>query len=854
MIVCAHIRVQFQKPKWSEMNLCCMHARLRTTRNLDTSEMARTDGATVQREPHTKKLTAMWKGQRAQHSSLPTTGSWKNTQWHGAVEGTPSAPPQKLVYLLFRWCSTTAPIGMTKPWNGSPKSPFVKCFPLCQEVLGISQVATAFQGSSPPFLIQARLQRYGRVPSSDSANCFSAVPLVSDARAVDTQWFDDISSQDIVKFHRIASMNDIRLFRMFENLSRAPLHHLRSCRFARILSSQTLHRDSNLCLFLDSQILTEAPNFGPKCRFTSSLSARALVFSDRLQTSQFRSLGKWVPRDCFLDAYLWDIPNQSHGKCVRVLALLYLRGSLWTPPNILGGLACGLSLLVLCPQFCFRFFLGEDHCIGLPALVFSKKNAGLGDVLGESCENDVEAETALELQANPGPTKGRNLLSCVESFCHSWSDVAFDHWSMCTTVLFAKVANWQDEQACHREIAPSWRAEDREHELVLHRSSALHHSQKIPLSCSLAIEGCPDRLSLNPFCSACASMLGNLLRILCPLASSKRVPTLPTLRWTSRTWTFSGQVPCFSVGDSLLLQSFPKCPTLKFWRTSIAFTLLMLEREWEKDAFNSMGYHLRLAPAETVVKPTVPSLICHPPQTHQEWQRGQHPIRDCTFSKAEQMAPLLSSRSVQLRTWTRGLFGELVARPSRGAGIFQTNRSNSCKQSKTRVRCASTSKRWRVDHVLLHVRKKIKTTQSLGDDTHALVTTKVGAKHGPRTTLGPLYRWVAILARRHGLETKTSANADVRPHTLVNVNTTQSTQRTEQLKRKQIRTNQNCTTQHYTRQHDTTNPNSILMSVGTLIDKLITYQLSISISFHTTNSQFLGTFSWYSWWRSVSLC
>ena len=149
-------------------------------------------------------------------------------------------------------------------------------------------------------------------------------------------------------------------------------------------------------------------------------------------------------------------------------------------------------------------------------------------------------------------------------------------------------------------------------------------------------------------------MLRNLLRILCPLASSKRVPTLPTLRWTSRTWTFSGQVPCFSVGDSLLLQSFPKCPILKFWRTSIAFTLLMLEREWEKDAFNSMGYHLRLAPAEKVVKPTVPSLICHPPHTHQEWQRGQHPIRDCTFSKAEQQEWLHCS--------LQGVFGSELER------------------------------------------------------------------------------------------------------------------------------------------------------------------------------------------------
>ena len=44
----------------------------------------------------------------------------------------------------------------------SPKSPFIQCFPICSEVLDISQVTATFHRICPPFFIQARLQQHSR--------------------------------------------------------------------------------------------------------------------------------------------------------------------------------------------------------------------------------------------------------------------------------------------------------------------------------------------------------------------------------------------------------------------------------------------------------------------------------------------------------------------------------------------------------------------------------------------------------------------------------------------------------------------------------------------------------------------
>ena len=49
------------------------------------------------------------------------------------------------------------------------KSPFMRCFPIGQEVLDISQITVTLQRTSPPFFIQAGLQQYCRRPFFSSA-------------------------------------------------------------------------------------------------------------------------------------------------------------------------------------------------------------------------------------------------------------------------------------------------------------------------------------------------------------------------------------------------------------------------------------------------------------------------------------------------------------------------------------------------------------------------------------------------------------------------------------------------------------------------------------------------------------
>ena len=59
------------------------------------------------------------------------------------------------------------------------------------------------------------------------------------------------------------------------------------------------------------------------------------------------------------------------------------------------------------------------------------------------------------------------------------------------------------------------------------------------------------------------------------------------------------------------------------------------------------------------------------------------------------------------------------------------------------------------------------TAQSLSDDTHAVATRpKWAREHGLHAVCGLLRRWVASLAHRKVLETRTRANVNVRPRPL----------------------------------------------------------------------------------------
>ena len=55
------------------------------------------------------------------------------------------------------------------PFEWFSKSSFKRSFPVCQVVLDISLIATAFHRISPPFFIQSWLQQYCRSPFLNSA-------------------------------------------------------------------------------------------------------------------------------------------------------------------------------------------------------------------------------------------------------------------------------------------------------------------------------------------------------------------------------------------------------------------------------------------------------------------------------------------------------------------------------------------------------------------------------------------------------------------------------------------------------------------------------------------------------------
>ena len=129
-----------------------------------------------------------------------------------------------------------------------------------------------------------------------------------------------------------------------------------------------------------------------------------------------------------------------------------------------------------------------------------------------------KANLRWSLTTTPGHQQARNYPFCIRSSSHSWSDVAFDHWSnrMRNRVL-RRPCLMSGRQVCPRITPLVRRDQDRKHIPALPRSIALRHWPIPPLWGSWIFEEFPVRLSSSPFCSACALMLRNLPRILCLL-------------------------------------------------------------------------------------------------------------------------------------------------------------------------------------------------------------------------------------------------------------------------------------------------------------------------------------------------
>ena len=78
------------------------------------------------------------------------------------------------------------------------------------------------------------------------------------------------------------------------------------------------------------------------------------------------------------------------------------------------------------------------------------------------------------------------------------------------------------------------------------------------------------------------------------------------------------------------------------------------------------------------------------------------------------------------------------------------------------------------------MREPVKTTQSLGDDTYAVVARLKGHQSTDCTVCGSWRRWVESLAHPMRARTRTRANVNVRPRPLVETNKQKTSRREEE--------------------------------------------------------------------------
>ena len=98
----------------------------------------------------------------------------------------------------------------------------------------------------------------------------------------------------------------------------------------------------------------------------------------------------------------------------------------------------------------------------------------------------------------------------------------------------------------------------------------------------------------------------------------------------------------------------------------------------------------------------------------------------------------------------------------------------------------------------------VETAQSLGDDTHAVVTRLKGHQSTDCTVCGPWRRWVESLAHPMRARTRTRANATVRPRPLVKTNRHKTARREEETRIQELTPAPHNTAVHSTTYHNNT--------------------------------------------------
>ena len=201
-------------------------------------------------------------------------------------------------------------------WNNRsikwlPKTSLVRCFPIRQEILNVSQISKTFHGICPPIFILTWLQQYSRRTFFHSAQCSLSNPICLWSVWCRRTMIPRKIFTGFAKFQGIVSVNDFRFPIWLQELLQAPSCFLRSF----ILDGYDwIHWVANSCTTTACRWLCRDSQFSLRTLWSAvikspKLSARgtapplrllhgALVIMVLCQILQFRSSGKWVKTLC----------------------------------------------------------------------------------------------------------------------------------------------------------------------------------------------------------------------------------------------------------------------------------------------------------------------------------------------------------------------------------------------------------------------------------------------------------------------------------------------------------------------------------------------------------------------------
>ena len=316
----------------------------------------------------------------------------------------------------------------------------------------------------------------------------AAMPFVSDRWCVEIRWFHDKSSV-FSKFQQIVFVHGFRLFR---RLGKSFVNFFPSLEKFSFCMEDWIQWVTNLVprLRIGDFFEVHHPHWGLFDLLVSSHQISLLEVLNHLFAfckeplyfwfaCKFRNFGlsgceyKYC---AYQMPFLYDVPNLSHEKWLRVLAFLYLRDYLWTPLTTLGDRAIDFSSLG-----CYPFLKFSEDRLGFPMLGRGYRHFV---VLRDSRCWMSPARTMWmtnlrwTLTMIPGTTTGTTF-----SVLHRILFPFLVRCGFCPLIdkrALRRACLVTRRQACPRIIPPSRRDQDCERMLVLPHLLALLHLQKSP--------------------------------------------------------------------------------------------------------------------------------------------------------------------------------------------------------------------------------------------------------------------------------------------------------------------------------------------------------------------------------------